>query len=280
MQFDALRAFPYPVLRPNVDDYIDGDIQVTVDVTQSDDLQEVIAEIQFAVSVPELLALVSEGRAQFAVVFACRDTYFRKSAVSKVGTFTHKFIPGQLRGEVLIYPYLVATADIKDFMCKWINSEFGDGPFAFEKGAALAVDAPQSIYVDRDSFKPISSAFDLVKDDNLPYGEWRVKAEQDRVHIAVHPDLKARIDLARNGNPNKALLLNSIYMGAVMQCLSYLKQGDSYDDFRWASIFKARCAELSIEVEKHPESWVAQQLMKVPFKAVDGYFFGERGHEG
>jgi hypothetical protein len=30
MQFDLLRAFPYPVLRPKVDDYVDGDIQATV----------------------------------------------------------------------------------------------------------------------------------------------------------------------------------------------------------------------------------------------------------
>jgi hypothetical protein len=65
-------------------------------------------------------------------------------------------------------------------------------------------------------------------------------------------------------------------MGAVIQCVALLKRSSDYDDFRWANIFRLRCEELSIDLKKHDESWVAQQLMKVPFKLVDSYFFGER----
>lgn len=276
MQFDTLRAFPYPVLRPGVDDYTDGDIQATVDFSQSLDGVETQVDVSFVVSVPEITQLIAAGTAEYAIVFACRDTYFRKAVRSQQANFTHNFQSGSLRGEVLIYPYVLASTKIANFSCAWINKEFGDGPFTFDKGAALAVDLPQSVYIDRDSFKPISSVFNLVKNDNLQYGEWRVEAGQDKVLIAVNPALKERLDLARNDNKNKAILLNSIYFGAVMQCIAYLKRNDgSYDDLRWANIFRVRCEELAIDLTKHDESYVAQQLMKSPFRVIDGYFFGE-----
>ena len=274
MQFDSLRAFPYPVLRPGVDDYVDGDIQATVDFSQSADGLEIEADISFVLSVPEIASLIQDGTAEYAVVFACRDTYFREAIRSSTSRFGHKFTSGALRGEVIIYPYVLASASISGYVCPWINAEFGSGPFSFAKGAALAVDEPQSVYIDRDSFKPISSVFNLVRNENLPVGEWRVEAGQDKVQIAVHPDLKEHIDIARNDNKNRAILLNSIYLGAVMQCISYLKKSDgSYDEFRWANIFRVRCNEMSLDLDRHDESYIAQQLMKVPFRLIDGYFF-------
>jgi hypothetical protein len=33
MQFDSQRAFPYPVWRPDVDDYTDGEFQALVELT-------------------------------------------------------------------------------------------------------------------------------------------------------------------------------------------------------------------------------------------------------
>ncbi|MBM7326592.1 hypothetical protein JS562_26385 [Agrobacterium sp. S2] len=277
MQFDLSRAFPYPVLRSKVDDYIDGDIQATIEFSQSLDGHQLSATIQFALSVPEIKALIAEGRASYAVVFACRDTYYREPVFSTENKFEHSFSTGALRGEVLIYPYVVARVDINNFECGWINPEFGKGPFQFLKGSALALEEPQSVYVDRDSFKPISSSFVLVKDDTVPYGEWRVKPDQNKVRIAVNPELKARLDVARNNNKNKAILLNSIYLGAVTQCVSLIKNSEEFDEFRWAKIFRQRCEELSIELKKNHESWIAQQLMHSPFKLIDTYFLDDKG---
>lgn len=273
MQFDVLRAFPYPVLRRDVNDYIEGDIQATVEFHQSDDGLDLTAEIDFVVSVPELVSAIKDGKAAYSVVVACRDTYFRHAILSQTSKFSHAFKSGAIRGEVLIYPYVVATEHIEGFTCPWINPEFGDGPFRFENGSALAIEAPQSIYVDRDSFKPISSAFVLVKNADVPENEWRVEASQDKVRISVNPDTKAKIDAARNSSANKAVLLNSIYLGAVIQCLALLKKDSSYDEFRWANIFRARCDEMSIDIDQNAEAWIAQQLMRHPLKLIDTYIF-------
>lgn len=274
MQFDLLRAFPYPVLRPKVNDYIDGDIQATVHLEQSGDGLDLKAEILFVISVPEILHRIAAGEAQYAVVFECRDTYYRQPVTSDKPTFEHPFPSGSLRGELLIRPYVVVTKAIDDFTCPWINDEFGPGPFSYKEGSVLALDEPKMFYVDRESFKPISSAFVLVANENVGNHDWRVDANGDKVKIEVGHELKERIDAARNSKRNKAVLLNSIYFGAVMQCLSHLRQsGSEYDGYRWANIFKRKLEELNLGLKQHDEAILAQALMKQPFALVETYCF-------
>lgn len=238
MQFDPLRAFPYPVLRPGSNDYVDSAMQTVAELIESEDQLEIMAEANLAVGVDEIRALVDQGKAHYAVVVSCRDTYFRKAMLSNQPHVRERFSAGALRGEVLIYPYVVAIEPIEGFMCPWINPEFGSGPFSFPSGAVLAVDEPQMIYVDRETFKPISSCFFLAPNENIASNEWQIDASEDRVRIMVSPALKDRITHARNSKEKRAILLNSIYFGAVVQCLSILKAADEVSDQRWVRIFR------------------------------------------
>lgn len=276
MQFDPLRAFPYPVLRPGSNDYIDSAMQTVAELIESEDQLEITAEADLAVGVDEIRALVDQGKARYASVISCRDTYFRKAMLSDQPHLSERFPAGALRGEVLIYPYVVAVEPIEGFTCRWINSEFGNGPFSFPSGAVLAVDEPQMIYVDRETFKPISSCFFLAPNENIASNEWLIDASEDRVRIMVSPSLKNRITNARNSKEKRAILLNSIYFGAVVQCLSILKTNEVGDQ-RWVRIFRQRLADQHLELDPHPETWLAQQLMRHPFAVVDRYFFGETG---
>jgi hypothetical protein len=168
---------------------------------------------------------------------------------------------------------VVAEEAITDFECRWINPEFGSGPFSFPAGAVLAVDEPQMIFIDRETFQPISSCFDLVSRDNVPSNEWKVDASEDKVRIVVSPALKERIGSARNNKQKRAILLNSIYFGAVVQCLTLLKKEEEVGEQRWARIFRQRLIDQHLDIEKHQETWLAQQLMRHPFSIVDRYFF-------
>lgn len=277
MQFDPLRAFPYPVLRPGSSDYVDSAMQTVAELIESEDQLEITAEAALSVGVDEIRALVEMGKARYAAVISCRDTYFRKAMLSDQPNLSERFPAGALRGEVIIYSYVVATEAIEGFTCSWINNEFGDGPFSFPNGAVLAVDEPQMIYVDRETFKPISSCFYLAPNENIASNEWQIDASEDRVRIMVSPALKDRISNARNSKEMRAILLNSIYFGAVVQCLSILKSADEVNDQRWTRIFRQRLADQHLELEQHAETWLAQQLMRHPFAVVDRYFFGDAG---
>lgn len=274
MQFDTLRAFPYPVLRPDIDDYIEGDIQVVADFAPSEDGQEVTASVIIQLSVPELLQEIAAGRAQYTVVFACRDTYFRHVVSGSETAFDVVFPAGRLRGEIQIFPYIMAVEHIQEYSAAWINPEFGVGPFVYPVGAVLAVDVPQTVFIDRDVFKPLSSIFALQKDENIVGHEWQIRTGDDKVFILVSDELKKLIDQARNNTAHRAVLMNSIYFAAVMQCLSLLKHGGvDVEHTRWGKIISQKCHNEGILLNEHDEYLVAERLMKSPFKLIGAYVF-------
>jgi len=62
MQFDPLRAFPYPVLRPGSNDYLDSAMQTVVELIQSPDNLDITAVADIAVGVDEIRALMPRAR--------------------------------------------------------------------------------------------------------------------------------------------------------------------------------------------------------------------------
>src|SRR6185437_14901596 len=126
----------------------------------------IVFEAQFA-SVDEISALIRHGDAKYVAVISCRDTYLRRVLSTAKPNVKTTFASGDLRGEVQVFPYIVAERQISDFRCPLINKEFGPGPFSFAPGAVIAVDEPKAAYIDRDLFKPITSVFELVKNESI-----------------------------------------------------------------------------------------------------------------
>ncbi|HLL30670.1 MAG TPA: hypothetical protein VK403_06720 [Allosphingosinicella sp.] len=278
MQFDPQRAFPYPVLRPGVDDYIDGDIQVTVDVQTSPDQRIVRAQVEFVVSVPDIVSLVKEGRAQYVAVFSCRDTYLRRSFKSQAPAFSVEFQDAVLRGEVSIHGYVVASQTIRKYFSSLLNQEFEGTPVEFPRGAVLAIDEPQAVYIDRDLLRPITSIFSLTKKEGLAEYEWSLNLDDEKVLIEVSPAFKERLDHARNSTENRAILINSIYFGAVMQALKAVREEESdFADRRWAQVLTQSCTNAGIPPTLE-EYAAAERLMRFPMGLLDKHIFS-KGNE-
>jgi hypothetical protein len=270
MKFDKNKAFPYPVLRPYCDDYVDVEFQTTVEFEVSK--EQVIAKISYAVSSEEILAEIKKGTAKYVTVVSCRDTYFRSVMQSSEKSIDASFDVGTLRGEVRVDPYIVAVKDISEFISPDINEEFGKAFFAFSPGDVLAQDETQVFYIDRDLFKPVTSVFDLVKNDSLSGGEWKVWLEEDHVQIQVSSQMKEAIDSARNDTTKRVVLLNSLYFPAVVHALQRLKEnGGDYEDKRWAQVITMQMHNFGWELSAHEPYVLAQRLMKYPLSILDIY---------
>ena len=276
MQFDLQRAFPYPVLRPQNDDYIDGDFQVSVVFDVSEDLTAIKAKILCALSVDELENMIQKRKASYVIIISCRDTFLRHVERQFTSEFEIEFPPGHLKGEVMIYPFVASVDNIEGFTSDLINPEWAEsGPFSFEPGAVLATEQPQQIYIDRELFKPITSVFVLVKNDNIQNYEWHVVLDDDKVKISVSPEVKEIIDRVRNTTKNRAVLLNSIYFGAVMHCIRHLKSSDEFDGYRWAMVIRHQAVEANINIDTEDEYLVAQKLLQLPLNMLTTYVFPE-----
>ena len=101
MQFDSQRAFPYPVWRPDVDDYTDGEFQALVDLAFPDGGSAFHLDAQFALSVDEIAKAIADGDARYVLVVSCRDTYSRHVLETQrhdnLGGFPCRVAPGRSR---------------------------------------------------------------------------------------------------------------------------------------------------------------------------------------
>lgn len=272
MKFDKYKAFPYPVLRPESDDYKDCEFQATVEfVIEENSLK---ATVGYALSSEEIVAEIAKGNAEYVCMFSCRDTYFQQVISTSGKNMEATFSVGAMRGEVRVNPYVVVKKAIKQFTATDINPEFGEGPFKFVEGDVLAQDEAQVFYVDRDLFKPITSVFDLVVKDDLADGLWTMGFEENHIQIQVSSKMKEAIDAARNDHKKRVVLVNSIYFAAVMQAIQKLKEpGDNFANRKWAEVIYRQAHNKGLNLDTVDAYLIAEHLMQQPIKLLDAYVF-------
>lgn len=271
MKYDEYKTFPYPVLRPNSDDYLDGDFQTTVNF--STEKQTILVDVSFAISSPEILEQVELGKAEFVAMLSCRDTYFQHMIRSDSQKVQAVFNMGDLKGAVVVNPYIVVKTQIQNFTSPDINPEFGADAFTFKEGDVLAQDEPYLVYLDQESFKPITSVLDLVQKEGQPNDTWRVDFDGEHIQIILSINTKRIVDSARSSSAkNKVILVNSIYFGAVMEAIQKLKEPDNpYAERKWAQVFLKHAHNKNCNFEADDAYVIAQQMMQQPLKRLNEY---------
>lgn len=279
MKYDEYKAFPYPVLRPNSDDYLDCDFQTTVNF--STEKQTILVDVSFAISSPEILEQVELGNAEFVAMVSCRDTYFQHMIRTNERKTQASFAMGDLKGAVVVNPYVIVKNQIKNYTSPDINPEFDIEAFIFNEGDVLAQDQAEFFYFDQESFKPITSLFDFVYRDNQPDGEWGIDFDSDHIQIVLSKKTKETIDNARASNfKNKVILMNSIYFSAVMQAVQKIQHPDkAYEDKKWAKVFEKNAHNKNCNLENDDAYVIAQTLLQYPLKRMNEYVFKEKDSE-
>jgi hypothetical protein len=277
MKFDEQKTFPYPVLRPHNDDYLDSDIQTTAEFLIDHDGRKVNFEASIAISSEDILELIEQKKAHVSVNISCRSTFFRKSLKTFGDSVEGSFDYGDFKDEVEVSTYVVANERVSNFFPEDLNPEFGETPFKLEKGDVLAMDEPQISYFDRDSFKPLSSIFSLVKNPNKSDSEWVVELSESDIVIVVSPSTKEVIDVARNNKTHLAVLMNSLYFSALTHAISALKVDEGeYTDRKWAKVLTKKIHNTdNLDLAKHESYVIAQELLKNPLQLLKSYVFKE-----
>jgi hypothetical protein len=271
MKFDRQKTFPYPVLRPFSDDYVDVEFQTNTEFTIAGN--EITLTCSFLTSSEELQAEVEKKYAMYVSIVSCRETYFRKVIQTTESSTLIKLDADRLRGEVLVDSYIVAVKDINGFRSADINPEFGQEAFFFTAGQILAQDETSAIYIDRELFRPLSSVFELVKNETLNGGKWKVSVEQDNVQIEVSAEMKESIDSARNSKLSRTVLINSLYFSAVTHAIQMLKDVKDFGDLKWARVMLRQIHNKGIDIESADAYFVAQELMKHPLNILRANVF-------
>lgn len=267
MKMNDNMRYPHPVLSEYSEDYVTGEFGC-------DFIQQMTAEgelkltANLSLSSKELNELIEAQKAAAGYFLICRRTYFNFLQQVPLGNSEKYFDASKLFGTVIVRPAIWTLTEVMNFSSPLIHKEFGMS-VALPKGAVIALGPEFRFSIDKKKFKPFESIFELAQDPNIEPGTVSVDPFQERITILAEPKTYKDLAAMRDVHKVRDILLNAVYMPAVMDVLALLQAGETgLTGKNWYRVFKAKCDDLGIDPAAANKSplYIAQKLLKTPLK--------------
>ena len=274
MKFDAYKAYPHPVLRPENDDYLRSSFKTEIDFERMRNSTEAHVKATFTLKDDDLLRLIEQKVARYMLIARCVKTYFRLALDTCDTTLEHTFAAGQLSGPTEFSAFLVCSDTIHAFQAKeWHEDYQSFAPSIFNPGTVLAVSEPKEYWVDTAEEAPIGSIFELQAMD-LGDGQWDCDLDGERIKIYMSSNDYAQFHAAReraasDSSTEQAYIMNSVYLLALYHVLAMADDGaQQYEERRWFRSLNHRLKEIQAKplgVENQNRLKDAQRVLDNPF---------------
>jgi hypothetical protein len=265
MRLTDFTKFPHPVLGPFTGDYLGGEFSVEFEVSENLKNGSLSLEYSAILTHPDIEGLVKGGRAVLGCIVKCGDTFYNELRSCSYPRGRIDFLPGALLNKVTLRPVVWLAADLQEWSPAVLHSEFSS-PIIMKLGDIVAVGAASEISVGQAKLASIESIFELNKSLEIEEGEIRVDLEGDRISILVAPGIFCIVELLREQELGFPVVMNSVYLPAVMEVLDRLQEDtNSYRERRWFIPFKERCRDKGVEHEAGASILEgAQKLLDLP----------------
>lgn len=268
MKLDVNMVFAHPVLAPGSSDYTESGFEGTFTMGVTGDMQLQIAAV-LSLQCKDLQKLVDREIAATGFFVFCPDTYVDRLIDAPLGESVHNFDARDYFGTVKLQPVVWSLRELPDWSPTSVHAEFG-GQLPLPSAAVLAFGDPSSFTVDRQRLRPFESIFTLASADHLSAGEFQVNVEREQITIYAAPATKAAIEEIRNSPFGRHMLLNAVYLPAVMQVLHEVAESPHrYEGFRWHRVFAAKCAAAGVVPGSGDLLQNAQRLLASPFGKIE-----------
>jgi hypothetical protein len=272
---DQMR-FPHPVLWDVTDDYASGEFKTgPISVEERIDTGEVTLSYSLELRQPDILELIQQGRARAGFFISCGDTYFSRLIPTDALTGDIRIVSGELSGRVVLRPFVWATQGIPDYRPSALHREFAESPYIVSLGTVLAIGDAATLQVGRDKLASIASIFQLAEDNRVPPFQVALQLDGDRISINAETATHKLLNQMRSRKTASAVLLNSVFLPAVMSVLTTLRQDSNiYEGRRWYRVFTAKMDHLGINIKVDPLQ-AAQKLLESPLQRIANEFEGD-----
>ena len=272
MRINHRTRYPHPVLSVDTQDFPDGRFEVVFNVDEDPVQNKLILECKTVLVENQIEQLLNEGSVAFGVDVRCGDTYYSRIHAIEVTDTTIEFKPGELSGRVSLRP-LIWTCDAVDkFSSPGLHQEYSGAEFDLESGTLLAWDIEQVVHVGRKKLAPMDSIFALAKSDDLKDGQIMVALESEKIQIFASKKTFEHIHTMRQQGEHQAVLLNGVYLPALMQVLVYIRESREFDDLGWYQTFKAKCDFYNLDLDNPDILENAQTLLQLPYLKIEANF--------
>ena len=241
MRFSEDTRYPHPVLSPGTGDFSAGEFDMDFTVHENPKTGSLTLEHSTTLTENGIISLVEEGKASVGCFVKCQDTYYSELLTLTWPEGRTDFEAGKLLNRVSLRPLVWMKCDIPEWDPGTINDEF-DPPVALKHGDIIAIGDEHILPVGQAKLAPVESIFELDNSPDIPEGILRIELERDRITILVGEKTYESILLLRGQAQGKSVVMNAVYLPAVMEVLDALRDGgEQYEGLRWYSPFMARC---------------------------------------
>lgn len=266
MKFSEDMRFPHPVLSNGTADFLIGEFGATFEVEERPSDGTLRLSYDCQVTEQEIEKLVREGIARAGLFVTCLETYFNQIRPLSLGKGKLEFPGGLLNGRVVLRPVLWTARPMDQWRPTNVHPEFGTGPVPLGQHKLLGLGEESIINVGRDKLRPLETIFTLAASEEMPEGRIAIDLESERIRIVVAKKTHESINLYRGGNIGRAMLLNAVYLPAIMEVLRNLASDRQlYEQRRWYRPFTAKCEHLSIDLADPTLLQDAQKLLSDPY---------------
>ena len=291
---------PYPVLFPDSPEfagltgYTAGDFNAEViDNGCCNGVLKLSADMRLIDQEQDLLRLIHEGKACYALHLEDSSSRFRELVISDEASFDCEVDISELRGTMVVYPCIVAKEKITGYASQNFASHFhAVGQFDFPRGLQLAIGGTYTIDLDDllGRAKPPIVVFCNKNGKKAKCSEMIVETDKDSLRIGLEEGL---YEAYRNNCKGRFKFtgLATILMPALMVALEILgkewRQIDKNTESAW-KVYIVNCLENIEKTDKvtislEPGSdvgslfWTVQRFLKSPYKKCIVEELGDRG---
>lgn len=263
------RSFPYPVLGPNLDDFTGGFVRLA-DASGEVAPERYSIRFSFELSHPFIAGLVASGDASPAVVVECRQNFYRRRHLVRLGSNEMVIPADELRGLVQVTPLVSAARDLAGYRPDFLNPDYDGVQIRVPRHGILAY-GPNFEFIAEpksDRLRKISSIMRVIQTEDAGT-RMTVNIGGPRIHVEVSPAqfrLYRSVAASRQG---PAILSAMLVLPALVDVFHRVKGIDpeELEDFRWFQVVRARLREVSqpVDVPDFDPMKAAQALLDSPF---------------
>lgn len=270
MRLSNATRYPHPVLSPFTNDYSSGEFSVEFDVSENPETGDLTLWHKITLTEESMLDLVNNGKVEVGCIVRCMDTYYVRLHPFAFPTGRTDFPAGDLINTVNLRPIIWVKEEMPGLASENIHPEFG-GVIPLKDGDIVAMDVDFDISVGLAKLAKAESIFELKMSDDVPEGTVKVDVEHERISLFMGPKTFEFTNKLRNSSYGSPVVMNSVYLPAVMEVLDLLrKDQESYADRRWYKPFVEKCVFKGVQLSgEFSLIAAAQMLLETPLASLE-----------
>lgn len=264
--------FPYPVLTPELDDYIDNtSFEVNNLEAHIEGSDLVSIRCMFVVHNKQLQGLLENKELVYAIHLEGEASSYRKLITTSA---ENPFLNISIKNDVLpkklfVNCLILANTTVKNYRNETFNSLYYDDTYVVDmlyKGDIVAFLPTQTFEFEVYNTALGQDSIFTVSKHNEPY--MGLELTGDKIEVILPKDMFDIYNTCGNERDNKSLFISANIMPALIEALGEIRNETVSSDLQWVSSICDILERENIDLGNNSLFVVAQKLLQQPFDDV------------